>query len=260
MFKKRKELSVRRESHAVPTTQTGNRRLFCLSLFLCVLVTVGFVSNAWGGVLKCIVLEFKGLFQLVEITKRTEFGSSMSITLESGWGERNGRTYIRFNKETVVFDVVPVGPPIRIYNVYPGRIHFPQIDGRINLDLPIDLFFVMMVDPGEGIGPLPDGAVLEQVSLIGSSGTEYVAEITPINDLANLPTSSANDVEIGWDLSEVAQTTGNFFLSKVTLPNAHELIGRDVPTTSQWGLIAMALLLVTAGAIVIVRRRRRIAA
>jgi len=33
----------------------------------------------------------------------------------------------------------------------------------------------------------------------------------------------------------------------------------SVPTLSQWGLIAMALLLVTAGAIVIVRRSRRVA-
>ncbi len=32
-----------------------------------------------------------------------------------------------------------------------------------------------------------------------------------------------------------------------------------IPTLSQWGLIAMALLLVTAGAIVIVRRSRRVA-
>ena len=35
--------------------------------------------------------------------------------------------------------------------------------------------------------------------------------------------------------------------------------GASVPTLSQWGLIAMALLLVTAGAIVIVRRSRRVA-
>lgn len=34
--------------------------------------------------------------------------------------------------------------------------------------------------------------------------------------------------------------------------------GAAVPTLSQWGLIAMALLLVTAGAIVIVRRSRRV--
>jgi len=33
-----------------------------------------------------------------------------------------------------------------------------------------------------------------------------------------------------------------------------------VPTLSQWGLIAMGLALVTIGAIVIVRRKRRIAA
>ena len=33
-----------------------------------------------------------------------------------------------------------------------------------------------------------------------------------------------------------------------------------VPTLSQWGLIAMGLALVTVGAIVIVRRKRRIAA
>ncbi len=33
----------------------------------------------------------------------------------------------------------------------------------------------------------------------------------------------------------------------------------SVQTLSQWGLIAMALLLVTAGAIVIVRRSRRVA-
>ena len=35
--------------------------------------------------------------------------------------------------------------------------------------------------------------------------------------------------------------------------------GASGPTLSQWGLIAMALLLVTAGAIVIVRRSRRVA-
>lgn len=35
--------------------------------------------------------------------------------------------------------------------------------------------------------------------------------------------------------------------------------GASVPTLSQWGLIVMALLLVTAGAIVIVRRSRRVA-
>ena len=35
--------------------------------------------------------------------------------------------------------------------------------------------------------------------------------------------------------------------------------GAAIPTLSQWGLIVMALLMVTAGAIVIIRRSRRVA-
>ena len=33
----------------------------------------------------------------------------------------------------------------------------------------------------------------------------------------------------------------------------------DIPTVSEWGLIIMAVLLVTAGAVVIMRRRRAVA-
>jgi len=261
MFKKRKKLSVWRESHAVPTTQIGNHSLLCISLFMCVLLTVGLVADAWSGELRGVARELKLELTRAEVTtnKRVRLKNFMSITLVSGWGERNGRTYTRTSWEVVTFTTITF-EKIRIYNYYPVIIELPQPDGRVDLDLPIDIYFVMMVDPGDGIGPLPDDAIIEEASLIGSSGTEYPAEIIPIDDLEKLPTSSDNNLEIGWDLSEVAQTTGNFFLSKVTLPNTHELIGPDIPAASHWGLVVMALILLAAGTVMIVRRKQRITA
>ena len=262
MLKKRKELSIMHTSHAVPISQISNRPLFRLSLFLCILVTVGLVTEAWGGKIKSLGGDPKKTFWDIEFTfnQTLKVKSYMEFKFIDGWGDLNNTIHVAQNFEVVTFKTVSHFKLITIYNVFPDLYRLPQpIGGQVDLYEPIDVFFVMMVDTGEGIGPLPDGVVLEEASLIGSSGEEYTAEITPIYDLNDLPTSSTYDLEITWDLSDVAQTTGNFFLSKVILPNAHELIGPVVPATSRWGLIVMALLLLTVGIIVIVRLRRRIA-
>jgi hypothetical protein len=73
--------------------------------------------------------------------------------------------------------------------------------------------------------------------LFGRSGNAFSANITIINDLANLPTSSANDNLIESDLSALSQTTGNFLLVSVTT-NGLEL----VPEPSTGLLLASGLL------------------
>ena len=118
------------------------------------------------------------------------------------------------NLEEVDVDVV-VGA-IDFYNVYPLFIDVPQPIGKL---ASVDFFSILAADLGTGIGSLPDRVTLASASMTGvGTGTRYESEITFIDDLAALPTSSSNNLNIQWDLSVFSETTGNFFLAKTTVP------------------------------------------
>ncbi len=151
------------------------------------------------------------------------------------------------NTETIL---VPTGNAIVItlYNIYPLVIDVPGTSVKTAM---IDVYDVLAADSGSGIGSLPPGMVLEQSSFFGTvSNATYTAQITPITDLADLPTSSANDSAITWDLSSLSGTTGNFYLAKVTLP--FEDVA-SVPEPSAAGL----LLVGTLGVFVYTHKRCR---
>lgn len=152
------------------------------------------------------------------------------------------------NTETIN---VPSGPPLtfNLYNVYPLVIDVP---GTSVKTASIDIYDILAADTGSGIAALPDGLSLQQATFFGTvNNMGYVAQITPISDLANLPTSSANDSAITWDLSQFTGTTGNFYLSKVTVPLEDVAA---VPEPQSGGLLLSGTLgmLVCAG----VRHRR----
>lgn len=174
------------------------------------------------------LLEDKGLFQPV-VPALHIFPSVYTFIV-------NDPPFFIFTKvilpnSEIVF--LPVGPPVRLFNLRPAL----SIANVQPLGL-TDHFWVILADAGAGIGGLPAGAALQQASLFGNAtGTEFVASITPINDLANLPTSSANNASMTWDLSGISQTTGNFFLAEATLP-ASEF----TPEPSTFILFAVSIL------------------
>lgn len=139
---------------------------------------------------------------------------------------------------------VPDGPPVAWFNIRPFAIEVPQ---PFDLNLQIDFFWLLAADVGAGIGPVPDGGALEAASLIGLSGTEYPADITIITDLANLPTSSPNNLQISWDLSTLSQTRGKFFLARASLPGTELQV---IPEPS-------AMLLLGGGLVGLAVRRRK---
>jgi hypothetical protein len=97
-----------------------------------------------------------------------------------------------------------------LYNLFPIVIDVPDNYGAF------DLPSVLLADVGNGIGPLPDGFLLSEILEV--NGNFFNAVITPISDLANLPTSTARNTRIQWDISGVSQSTGTFFLATTTLP------------------------------------------
>jgi hypothetical protein len=198
-------------------------------------------GRAGAGVIAGTALEFKGVFQPTVPT--VVFTSRMYIKLVSGWGARDGEEHTRLNGERVIN--IPVGPPVLVYNLYPVIIHVPQPLGLADPTAPIDFYSVMLADQGNGIGGLPTGWAMTEASLVDGSGNVHEATITPLGSLANLPTSSANDTQIVWDLTEVPNQTGNFYLARYTMT------GAQVPEPA-----GLAVVLAGVGALSLVRSRR----
>lgn len=157
------------------------------------------------------IYEFKRTIELEVFEEKTEqvfsgFSYSLEIDTES---PPKVTSQIIFNEET---SLVSAGTySFDLFNVYVAEITF---EGTF-----VDLFWLMVADDGTGISALPDGWILEEASIFGAStNAEFTASITPINDLINLPTSSLNNTNIVWDLSQFSETTGDFFLARATLP------------------------------------------
>jgi hypothetical protein len=149
------------------------------------------------------------------------FGSHMSMTLGPEWGNLAGH-FERDNNEQLIW--VNAGPAITLHfaNVFPKEIDVPE-NPNPNPHRPIDFFDIFTeLDINNHPAPLEQGMQIQGANMQGSSGTLFPGVVTPINDLSNLPTSSANDTNIQWDLSQFTTTTGNFYLIEYTLPNALE--------------------------------------
>jgi hypothetical protein len=209
----------------------------CFALISVVALLCLLSVPADAGIISFTVSEFKGtVVPVVPIVE--EFLSRIEIQV----APPPIVVDLIFNEEIVAF---LVGPPIDVYNFYHQTIEIPQPPGFFQL---IDIFWFIAADVGAGIGPLPDGAALQSAALIGPvTGTLYPATITPISDLSALPTSSANDISINWDLSALSDTTGNFFLAQASIP-----VSELVPEPSSIVLFATGALAVAAYS----RRRR----
>jgi hypothetical protein len=174
---------------------------------------------AQGGIIDIEMLEYKGTVVIQPGFWQKQYLSHMTVTLGQEW--ENPGTYHRDNRETLTW--VNAGPAIALtfYNFYATQIEVPEPPWHDEL---VDFYWLMAVgDSPTQLTPLPDGMALTAASLIGGTGTEYQGTITPLSNLASLPTSSSHDTSITWDLSPFAQTTGNFYLASVTMP-AHEAV------------------------------------
>lgn len=191
-------------------------------------------NAASGGIINLTVVEDKGLFQ--DIIQIDIFSKTSGVLIDPPLIVLIQRT--NFEKFQI-----PIGLPYRLFNIYAATIEIPQ---PVDFQAFIDIYWLVAADIGDTgmIGGLPSLGELVSASMTGSSGAVFDAEITPINDLANLPTSSINDLMIEWDLSALTETTGNFFLAKVTLP------GKElVPGPGSVAILALGGLMA--------RRRRR---
>jgi hypothetical protein len=123
---------------------------------------------------------------------------------------------------------------IPVFNVWGAIIKVPQ---PIALDKQlVDLFWIFGAGRGADAGPLPTGSYLESASVFGLNGTEYVATVSSINNLADLPTVSAHDLSVTWNLDGLAYTTGNFYLVNTSLPFSAVTIVPEAGAT--WLLLA----------------------
>ena len=194
--------------------------------------------GAGAGTITQTVVDDKGSITIPNGHFETVFGSRMSADLGPEWGDLAGH-YERKNSEKLVW--VNDGPPIVIHfaNVFPKEIHVPQTPAP-NPHSPASFFDIFTEIKLDGsLGPLEDGMQIEEgpdTFLEGASGTKYFGKVTPINDLALLPTSNANDTQIVWDLSQFSETTGNFYLIE------YEMAPIDlVPEPSTLALFGIAL-------------------
>jgi hypothetical protein len=210
--------------------------VFALALVFLLLAMPG--NHARAGVITGLALEDKGVYQPVVPVKT--FTSSMYIKLVSGWGARDGEEHFRLNGETVV--MLPAGPPVHVYNLYPVLIHVPQPGGLANPNAPISFFDVFVGDINDTgqIGSLPNDWVLTSAEIIDGYGNTHAGTITLLSDLTTqLPTSNANDTQIQWDLSGIAQKQGRFFLVEYTM-TANQVVGA-VPEPSSAALAGLGV-------------------
>ena len=123
----------------------------------------------------------------------------------------------------------------------------------INIDQLIDK---MLVEPSDIVTPveLSDSQCFEYGS--GFSGMLVVTEI-PTRDWTladvvceNVDGMTINDIPEGIEVNCVGPNTGS-----ATCTFVNELVQRNIPTLSEWGLIAMAGILGIIGLIVIRRRK-----
>lgn len=125
---------------------------------------------------------------------------------------------------------------IPVFNVWGAIIKVPQ---PIGLDKQlVDLFWIFGAGRGAEAGPLPAGSYLATASVFGMDGTEYVSTVSSINNLNDLPTTSAHDLNVTWNLDGLANTNGNFYLVKTTLPFSAVTV---VPEPGESGMLAAGL-------------------
>ena len=186
------------------------------ALFALASAMILFSQPSIAGFIEIKVTEFKGHIVIPGIPQTTV------RFVESGMEVATPPYYlpkILINKETIEIPGSAVDQEYDLYNIYTKFLEFPDPPVFLNPYF-IHFFWFMAANTGLGIGPLPVGTLLTAGSLFGGrTGTEFTATITAINDLADLPIQSPGGLEIGWDLSGLSQTTGNFFLAHAILPS-----------------------------------------
>ena len=171
-----------------------------LSRIVLVVATLGvvFAEPAHAGLITTEVVDDKGSITIQPGAFQHVFGSHMSVTLGAEWGELAGH-FERDNNEKLVW--VNAGPPITIHfaNVYPKEIHVPQ-NPNPSFHAPLSFFDIFVeLDINDHFAPLEPGMQIQpgpDTHLEGSSGTNFLGIVTPINDLSQLPTSNGNDTQI----------------------------------------------------------------
>ena len=182
---------------------------------LSILTMIGSFESVQAGVIIGDVIEEKISFALVPGT--LEVPSVRNIICIDICVPGRGVNHPIQNRETITLGEPGFQPGFqKYYNVYPVVINIPQ---PVVPRQQVDLFSILAGNTASGIGSVPSGATLESAYVIGvNTGNRYQSEITLINDLNNLPTSSSNNINIQWDLSSFSATTGNFYLAKTTIP------------------------------------------
>lgn len=216
------------------------RRASIVTVYLLLLLCLGAPAVS-AGVINFTVVEDKGLFIIVQ--------PALLIIPDV-------LTIIPPAPDPIVNRIVPsveqilLVSTVRLLNITSQSIEIPQ---PLTLPQVIDIFWFMSADSGAGPGPLPGGSSLQSASLIGPrTGTVFPATITPIANLASLPTSSAHDLAIQWNLSALTQTTGNFFLASASIP-----VSEFVPEPAS-GILCLIGLVVGAAAYARQRSRGRV--
>ena len=195
-------------------------------------------SPANAGTITVQVKDDKGTVAIPNGSFQHVFLSHMSMTLGPEWGDLAGH-FERDNNEQLVW--VNNGPPtiLHLANVFPKEIDVPE-NPNPNPHRPIDFFDIFVeLNINNNFAPLEPGMQIQGAEMQGSSGNFNPGIVTPINDLSQLPTSTANDTNIQWDLSNFTTTTGNFFLIEYTLPNALE--ATQIPEPAGFVLLGTAI-------------------
>lgn len=206
-----------------------------------VAIGLALAAPASAGTITIQVVDDKGSVTIQPGFFQHVFGSHMSMTLGPEWGNLAGH-FERDNNEQLVW--MNTGPAITIHfaNVFPKEIDVPE-NPNPNPSRPIDFFDIFTELNLDQLtnhpAPLEPGMQIQGANMQGSSGTIFQGSVTQITDLSKLPTSSVNDTNIQWDLSQFTSTTGNFYLIEYTLPNAFE--ATQIPEPSAMVLIGTAI-------------------